>query len=749
VGVVADGTVADRPWGRTFAALGLRGFTGQLTLVSDTKRFHVAFQAGAVVAATSPLASDAAVRMALTSGLLSSSQVADIARRQAAAPDRDEVDLIAELARLGPDHGLRLRRRVIAQRAARTFSIEKGEFTLDDQIKLPLVPGTELDVRSVIYFGARQNLAEARLDAEVAAYGAWFRLRADAVQDLPQYGFSDAERVVLEKLSVGADLSELEQLGVEVRAVRAMVYALASCSACEVSHVAARRPASTPPQTRAPTSPPARASDTSPPPSGQRRATAQLPTVDVTPRRTTSGSMAAQPDPTAAQTEAPRATGPSSQPPPVRVARTATAIPVQAPARPQTPATQAPNIARPPPAVGSPIVPRPAAAIPAQPPPSTTPRATRPQLPRAGTPREPDEDTDPNATIPVPPSDPSPGAAAAARATRTARLSIPAGDGLDAPTLARIADEPATFRRSHSSTPPLGAPGSGLISIPEPEVDVTIRRRLPTSRPPANASTRAKVDTAQAADIKRLIQQRLEHLTSGIDHFQLLGVSHDVSAADLRKAYFALARQLHPDRLSALGIVDEHRDAQRLFAQVNTAFSILSDSKRRSDYTAIVRRGGEAAMRAEQARAEEMATRILDGEEAFRRGEMALRRDQIATAIGEFARAIELNPEEADYHALHAWAQFCASPDKVALATATRTTLERTIARAPRAIAPRFYLGRVERMLGRDRDALKHFQDVLAISPHHTEATSEARVIEARLTEKPPSGGGGLFGRKR
>ena len=132
-----------------------------------------------------------------------------------------------------------------------------------------------------------------------------------------------------------------------------------------------------------------------------------------------------------------------------------------------------------------------------------------------------------------------------------------------------------------------------------------------------------------------------------------------------------------------------------------------------------------------------MAIRILDAEEAFRRGEAALRRDQLPVAIQEFSHALQLNPEEVDYVAAHTWAEFCASPDKVQLAQKTRTTLDRAIAKSPRSVSPRFYAGRVERMLGRDADALRHFQDVLRIEPHHREATTEARVIEQRLAAPP------------
>ena len=42
----------------------------------------------------------------------------------------------------------------------------------------------------------------------------------------------------------------------------------------------------------------------------------------------------------------------------------------------------------------------------------------------------------------------------------------------------------------------------------------------------------------------------------------------------------------------------------------------------------------------------------------------------------------------------------------------------------------------IERMLGKEREALQHFQEVLRIKPSHGEAASEARVLEQRLKGK-------------
>ena len=541
---LARGTTADRPWGRTLAALAQRGFSGQLNLAAEGKRYAIAFADGAVAGATSPLAIDAAVRVAMTSGLLSSTQVSEIVRRQAAAPQRDEIEVLAEAIRLAPDQTLRLRRRTIAQRAARTFAVERGDFTLEDHYTLPIISGSELDVRGVVYYGARQNFSDGRLATELAHLGSWFRIRPDAVADLPQFGFGNdpGEPPVIERLRSGASIGELEQLGIEQRLVRAIVYALAACGACEVD----------------------------------------------------------------------------------------------------------------------PHVSHPARAVPAM------------------------------------------TAAAADGSSRTL----------------------ATHQTS--------AAGSGAIK--QHAIPATQTPRVPaSSSAPATARRQVQGDPARAEEVRGIVAQRAKMLQGHADHYSLLGVKSDASPEEIRTAYFALARKLHPDRLAAIGLVDDSGDAHRVMSHVNTAFGVLSDPARRAEYTDILRRGGEAAIKAEQDRAEQLVQRALEAEDAFRRGEMLLRRDQLVAAANEFARAVQLDPDAADYQALHAWARFLASEDRVAVANTTRRDLELAISKSPRAVAPRFYLGRVARMLGRDNDALKLFQEVLQLVPHHSEAASEIRVIEQRL----------------
>src|SRR3954464_9879333 len=102
--LLARGAVTDRPWGQTLGALGTKRLTGQVSVVSEDKTYEIAFDLGTIVAATSPLVSDAAVRIALTNHLISKAAVPEITRRIAASPDRDEVDVLAEATGLSPQH---------------------------------------------------------------------------------------------------------------------------------------------------------------------------------------------------------------------------------------------------------------------------------------------------------------------------------------------------------------------------------------------------------------------------------------------------------------------------------------------------------------------------------------------------------------------------------------------------------------------------------------------------------------------
>ncbi len=62
------------------------------------------------------------------------------------------------------------------------------------------------------------------------------------------------------------------------------------------------------------------------------------------------------------------------------------------------------------------------------------------------------------------------------------------------------------------------------------------------------------------------------------DYYEILGVTKDASDDDIKKAYRALARKYHPD----LHPGDKQMEAK--FKEINEAYHVLSDAKKRADY---------------------------------------------------------------------------------------------------------------------------------------------------------------------
>jgi cytochrome c-type biogenesis protein CcmH/NrfG len=119
--------------------------------------------------------------------------------------------------------------------------------------------------------------------------------------------------------------------------------------------------------------------------------------------------------------------------------------------------------------------------------------------------------------------------------------------------------------------------------------------------------------------------------------------------------------------------------------------------------------------------------------EAAERASRALASDKPEAAVLELKKAVELVPNNVDYNALLGWALFCAADDKGAVAAESRKLLEKAVYKSQQPAVAQFYLGRVERILGRDKEALRHFHAVLDVVPSHSDASAEVRVIEARL----------------
>ena len=68
------------------------------------------------------------------------------------------------------------------------------------------------------------------------------------------------------------------------------------------------------------------------------------------------------------------------------------------------------------------------------------------------------------------------------------------------------------------------------------------------------------------------------------DFYSILGVSKSASESEIKQAYRKLSRELHPDKHPSTGSGQAKKDAEAKFKEVNEAYEVLSDPKKKQQY---------------------------------------------------------------------------------------------------------------------------------------------------------------------
>ena len=219
----------DRSWGRTLVELAATRRSGELVVRDHDRVFRIAIADGRIANAHSPVSADGALQIAQQIHLVSQAQAPSISRHLEADAGGDEVAIIADCAKLAIEATIALRRRVIAQRAARTFELTDGAWLFSPEPVLSF-RANDIDVRAVIYLGARLYLSDERLRLPVGEY---------RLCETPLDGFElrELEQRVIAQLAAGASIAEVEvaQRGIETHTLHALFYALASGGAIELA----------------------------------------------------------------------------------------------------------------------------------------------------------------------------------------------------------------------------------------------------------------------------------------------------------------------------------------------------------------------------------------------------------------------------------------------------------------------------------------------------------------------------------
>lgn len=246
-------------------------------------------------------------------------------------------------------------------------------------------------------------------------------------------------------------------------------------------------------------------------------------------------------------------------------------------------------------------------------------------------------------------------------------------------------------------------------------------------------------------EIRHLLTKKKEALDKE-DFFALLGVNTQTSKAEIAKAYFDLAKRVHPDRVSKRGLKDLAELSTRVFGAVSEAHSVLLDPKRREDYMRRKPMAGATTADIQVHMATQSTQELLrknfdemglGAKEAakifFHKAESLFKKGAYAEAEQAMQKALEGDPENARYHLAMGKAVYHNTEiaDGKRLATA-RQHLEKALAGEADNPETNYYMARLWRESGDHEKCRQHLMKAIEKRPNFIEAKRELRLLEMR-----------------
>ena len=186
----------------------------------------------------------------------------------------------------------------------------------------------------------------------------------------------------------------------------------------------------------------------------------------------------------------------------------------------------------------------------------------------------------------------------------------------------------------------------------------------PEEAEPSAADQAAPVPWTLEKDDTDLLQF-LERIEAAEDYYDVLDLTSNVEADQIKEVYYMMARRYHPDRFHLRSGTSLHSRLSAAFAKVTQAYETLSDQTARATYDATLERQrkftGAPSKPAKPAKQKDSAaadvsdldTDVGDAEQEFQDGLAALREDRTNVALPHLAAAARMNPSDARYRAYY------------------------------------------------------------------------------------------------
>jgi tetratricopeptide (TPR) repeat protein len=199
---------------------------------------------------------------------------------------------------------------------------------------------------------------------------------------------------------------------------------------------------------------------------------------------------------------------------------------------------------------------------------------------------------------------------------------------------------------------------------------------------------------------------------------------------EVKKAYFSQAKDFHPDKHFGSPSAEVKALADQIYSMLSTAYETLADARDRDDYVRGLHTGAKSGVSDE-------VGRILQAENRFQKGEGFMKKKDWVRAHQSFKEAVELYPDEGEFHSHLGWALFQTAPSDNAVSAQAEKHLEKGLALNSKFDRGYLFLGWLYKQTGRREQAEAQFEKAIQANPDCTEALRELRLLHEQKDGPP------------
>lgn len=231
--------------------------------------------------------------------------------------------------------------------------------------------------------------------------------------------------------------------------------------------------------------------------------------------------------------------------------------------------------------------------------------------------------------------------------------------------------------------------------------------------------------------------QQLEEKTRKQKYHEILEVdAKQVAPETIKKIYLEMIKKYHPDRLPAGASAEARALAEKIFARVNEAYSILSHPAKRAEYLAQIQ--------LDQMGGREKVEKQLQAEQMIAQAKLTLKGKNFRKAHELFVSIAQLLPDDAEVRADQIYSEMMAL---IAEKKSIKEQLSHYIRQLEECVQLKsdysgafYYLGLSYKMDGRLEKAVGAFEKAAQLDAHLHEASSEARILRMKIDSAKKTG---------